>query len=74
MMMMNDDLILSDHQPSEWEKIAFSITLICTGARRNPASFGAHQWARKRRLASSLSAGARERFNFGTHSARCKPC
>ena len=46
------------HQPSEWVQIVGVSSLVCTGARRNPATCGTNQEARKRRFGPALRAGA----------------
>ena len=48
---------LRHNQPSEWSQ-AFSRSLICTGARRNPETWGTHQGNRKRMFDRTLRAGS----------------
>jgi len=52
-----------DRPPSERHQIAWFRSLICTGARRNPAACGPNQGTPKRLFAPLMRAGGSERCN-----------
>ena len=59
-----DNDLVSFHQPSERDQVAFSSPLICTGARWNPATCGTHQGRVKQRFEATL-----RRDRLGWHPA-----
>ena len=70
---------ITDHQPSQRVQIALSRSLICAGARRNPATCGTRQGDRKRGFAHPLRAGgccrsSSERIQgYLAHKKHCPP-